>query len=224
MFNLTIKQKLYGLGTMVVLVFVIFGLVYLYAASLRTEAAAEAERNISIQIAEAGAKIAILEARRNEKDFLLRKDAKYAEEHAVTMAGLYSLLKDMQEHIKSDEGHDAVMRLTNLSHEYEKGFQMMVDAQTKVGLNEKVGLLGSLRKSVHDVEDTLKKYDNDKLAVKMLMMRRHEKDYLAREADKYIGRMADRKAEFEALLAESNIPAAAKRQLTQNMISYHSSF
>ena len=224
MFNLTIKQKLYGLGGIVVLTFAIFAMVYAYATGLRTEAAAEAERDISIQIAEAGAKIAILEARRDEKDFLLRKDAKYVEEHAATMAGLYDLLKDMQEHINSDEGLDAVRALNDLSRQYEEGFKLMVAAQTKVGLNEKLGLLGSLRKSVHDVEDALKKYKNDKLAVKMLMMRRHEKDYLARGADKYVGRMVERKVEFEALLAKSNIPAAAQKQISLSMNSYHKDF
>ena len=224
MFNLSIKQKLYGLGGIVILTFAIFGLVYLYAAGLRADAAAEAERNLSIQIAEAGAKMAILEARRNEKDFLLRKDVKYVDKHASTMAGLYDLLKDMQTRVKSEAGLEATRELIDRSHEYEKGFQLMVDAQTRVGLNEKVGLLGSLRKSVHDVEDTLKKYNNDKLAVKMLMMRRHEKDYLAREADKYIGRMADRKAEFEALLTKSDIPKAAQKQITGNMNSYHKDF
>ncbi|MDH3343075.1 MAG: methyl-accepting chemotaxis protein, partial [Gammaproteobacteria bacterium] len=96
--------------------------------------------------------------------------------------------------------------------------------QTKVGLDEKSGLLGALRKSVHDVEDALKKYKNDALAVKMLMMRRHEKDYLAREADKYVGRMADRKAEFESLLAKSGIPTASQKQITLNMNSYHRDF
>ena len=224
MFNLTIKQKLFGLAGIVILAFAVFAMVYAYAAGLRTEAAAEAERNTNIQLAEAGAKMAIQEARRNEKDFLLSKEIRYVDEHAYTMAGLYYLLKDMQGNIKSDEGLEAIRQLTDLSHKYEEGFQLMVDAQTKVGLNEKVGLLGSLRKSVHDVEDTLKKYKNDKLAVKMLMMRRHEKNYLARGKDKYIASMADRKAEFEVMLAKSNIPTAEQNQITDNMNRYHRDF
>jgi len=222
--NLTIKQKLFGFGGIVVLAFAIFAIVYVYATGLRGEAAAEAERATGILMTEAGAKIAILQARRDETDFLLRKDVKYVDEHASTMTGLYFLLKDMQNNIKSDEGLDAVEQLTQFSHEYEKGFQLMVSAQTEVGLNEKSGLLGSLRKSVHDVEDNLKKFKNDKLAVKMLMMRRHEKNYLAREADKYVGRMAERKAEFEVLLAKSNISAAVREQITRNMNSYHRDF
>ena len=134
MLNLTIKQKLYGLCGIVVLTFAIFGLVYLYAAGLRAEAAAEAERDVGIQIAEAGAKIAILEARRYEKDFLLRKDAKYLDDHANIMAGLYELLNNLQNHIKSEQGLQAVGKLIDRSHEYEEGFQLMASIQTEVGL------------------------------------------------------------------------------------------
>ena len=224
MFNLTIKQKLFGLGGIVVLAFAIFALVYLYATGLRAEAAAEAERDMTIQIAAAKAKIAMLESRRNEKDFLLRKDTKYVGKHAESMADLYQQIKTMQDNIKSAEGIEAVTDLGQRVREYEKGYHSMVDAQTRVGLSEKLGLLGSRRSSVHDVEETLKKYNNDQLAVKMLMMRRHEKDYLAREKDKYIGNMADRKAEFEVMLAKSNIPAAAREQIRTNMDSYHSDF
>ena len=224
MFNLTIKQKLFGLGGLVVLTFAIFAMVYAYSTALRTEAEVEAKRDMNIQQASADSKVAILQARRNEKDFLLRKDTKYIKKHANTMATLYESLETMQENIHSRQGLDAVRKLNDLAQKYEKGFQSMVAAQTRVGLNEKSGLLGSLRKSVHDVEDTLKKYKNDKLAVKMLMMRRHEKDYLARKDDKYITRMADRKAEFGVLLAESDIPAAAKRIITNNMDAYHNDF
>ena len=224
MFNLTIKQKLYGLAALVLVAFTIFGLVYVYATDIRADAAAEIERSLAIHNAETEARIALLQARRNEKDFLLRKDEKYIEDHAKTMQALYGHLQHIQDNVSSDEGLADVQTLRALSHEYEQGFKKMAEVQIRVGLNEKSGLLGHLRKSVHDVEETLKKFAHDKLAVKMLMMRRHEKDYLAREADKYIGRMAERKAEFESLLNKSNIPASAKKQISSNMDTYHKDF
>lgn len=224
MFNLTIKQKLFGLAGVIPVTLVVFAIVATYATSLRVKAAAEAERIVEIQTAVSAAKLDLLQARRNEKDFLLRMDTKYIDRHAKTMTDLYITLKKLQEHIKSDEGFDAVSKLNRLSREYEKSIQLMVKVQSKVGLNEKAGLLGSLRKSVHDVEDNLKKFNHDKLIVQMLKMRRHEKDYLARENDKYIARMAERKVEFEVLLAQSSIPAAAQKQITRNMNNYHKDF
>lgn len=224
MFNLTIKQKLFGLAGIIPVTLVVFAIVAIYATSLRIKAAAEAERTVEIQAAMSAARLDLLQARRNEKDFLLRMDTKYIDRHAKTMADLYIKLKKLQEHVKSDEGFDAVSKISRLSREYEKSIQLMVKVQSKVGLNEKTGLLGSLRKSVHVVEDYLKKFNNDKLIVQMLKMRRHEKDYLARENDKYIGRMHERKVEFEALLVKSNIPAAEQQQITRNMNNYHKDF
>lgn len=224
MFSLSIKQKLYGLAGVVIVAFTIFGLVYVYATGISDDATAVAERSEHIHNAEAEARIAILQARRNEKDFLLRKDEKYIGKHAKSMQGLYGYLQEIAENVISDTDRENVQSLIKHSRDYEKGFKDMVAVQIKLGLNEKLGLLGELRKSVHDVEDTLKKFSHDKLTVKMLMMRRHEKDYIARGSDKYIGRMAERKAEFEALLEKSNLPAKAQKSISANMDIYHSDF
>lgn len=224
MLNLTIKQKLYGLVGIVMLTFAGIVMVFAYATTLKAAGEAKAKHNVAILTTEAAARISILQARRDEKDFLLRKDSKYIKDHAKTMSVLYGYLEQLQTLIKSEEGLKAVGKLTDLAHGYENGFQTMANAEMRVGLNEESGLLGGLRQSVHNVEGSLKKFDNDKLAVKMLMMRRHEKDYLARGDDKYVARMAERKAEFEALLARSDIPMAEKNKITLNMNSYHQDF
>jgi len=224
MFSLTIKQKLYGLGGIVVAAFLIFAGVYLYSNSIRNQAESESAHVSGIDNALAEARIGVLEARRNEKDFLLRKDPKYIEKHGKTLAGVYGNLQTMQRLIVSREGREAVEHLNKAVGEYEKGFQLMATIQTEVGLNEKSGLLGNLRNSVHEVESKLKAFNSDKLTVKMLMMRRHEKDYLAREKDKYVKEIADRKVEFEKLLPGSGIPKSEQATIRKLMDSYHRDF
>ena len=54
-----------------------------------------------------------------------------------------------------------------------------------VGLNEDEGLLGSLRKAVHDVEDKLKSVAAPDALIAMLTMRRNEKDFIARLDPQY---------------------------------------
>lgn len=222
--NLTIKQKLYSLAGIVILAFIVFGLVYVYATGIRAEASAEKERGMNIHNAEAESRIALLQTRRQEKNFLAQKTDQSIELHADAMAELFGHLKYMQDQVISDEGDNTVRALIDISQKYEKSFQSMITMQIRIGLDEKSGLLGSLRQSVHDVEDSLKKFNNDKLTVKMLMMRRHEKDFVARGKKKYVGSMAERKAEFEVLLKKSNIPAAAQKQIRANMDSYHKDF
>lgn len=224
MLNITIKQKLIGLGGIVAAVFVIFFSVYLYGTSMRAEVTAEARRDMIMVEAETAARIAILQARKDEKDFLMQKDTSYVEKHAETMLGLYRQIEIMKSNIQSSEGMAALQQLTDLSQSYEKGFQMMVEAHTKMGLNETSGLLGNLRYAAHKVEDSLKEYDNDKLSVKLLMMRRHEKDYLARGDDKYIGLMAESKGQFGVLLSRSDLPKLARRDMRSSLNSYYNDF
>ena len=59
-------------------------------------------------------------------------------------------------------------------------------AEVKLGLNEKLGLSGSLRAAVHDIETKLKEVDDPRLTSGMLMMRRHEKDFMLRRDQKYV--------------------------------------
>lgn len=70
----------------------------------------------------------------------------------------------------------------------------------------------------------MKKFNNDRLTVTMLMMRRHEKDFLLRTDPKYIGRMDKRLAEFSGDLIQSDIPQDAQDNIMKLMKSYHSDF
>ena len=224
MLNFTIKQKLLGLGGIVVAVFMIFFIVYLYGSGIGDEVAVAAERDMVMEEAETGARIAILRARQNEKDFLMKKDRLYIDKHAETMQVLYQHLKVMQENIHSDQGMEAVEQLLVLSHKYEAGFQSMVNAQITLGLNGKSGLIGNLHYAANNIENTLKKLNRDELMVQMLMMRRHEKDYLARGGEKHIGQMAQSKGRFGVLLSDSGLAKKLRRQIRSNLNSYYNDF
>ena len=60
---------------------------------------------------------------------------------------------------------------------YLNEFRAVAEAETRLGLNEKLGLSGSLRDAVHDIEDKLKGLNNPSLTSGMLMMRRHEEGF-----------------------------------------------
>jgi methyl-accepting chemotaxis protein len=58
----------------------------------------------------------------------------------------------------------------------------------------------------------------------MLMMRRHEKDFMLRGTEKYVGRIAERRAEFEQILAESFVDEAGKAEISKLLAAYHKDF
>ena len=202
----------------------IFFIVYLYGSGIGDEVAVAAERDMVMEETETGARIAILRARQNEKDFLMKKDRLYIDKHAETMLVLYQHLKVMQENIHSDQGMEAVEQLLALSHKYEAGFQSMVNAQITLGLNGKSGLIGNLHYAANNIENTLNELNRDELMVQMLMMRRHEKNYLARGDEKHIGQMAQSKGRFGVLLSDSGLAKKLRRQIRSNLNSYYNDF
>ncbi|MDH5558692.1 MAG: methyl-accepting chemotaxis protein, partial [Alphaproteobacteria bacterium] len=146
-----------------------------------------------------------LQMRRREKDFLLRRDMKYAEQyHAAADAVIGTMEKIEGQSVATDIA--ANLRNTKGKIvDHVAAFDNLVALHERLGFDEKAGLQGSLRKAVHEAESKLEELNLDNLTVKMLMMRRHEKDFMLRGDDKYIKNIAERRAEFNGLLDEAMI-------------------
>jgi methyl-accepting chemotaxis protein len=77
---------------------------------------------------------------------------------------------------------------------------------------------------VHSVESKLKTYDQPRLAVLMLMMRRHEKDFMLRGEEKYGDELNKRVDEFLTALKTADLPAEAKPEIARLIDTYKTSF
>jgi len=165
-----------------------------------------------------------LQMRRNEKDFLLRKTGKYVNKYDQSAKGVIGHLNEIR-HLPIALSVDSTIGKAIAAVEKHKNqFATVVENAKALGLNEKSGLRGTLRESVHAVEKKLKAANLDALTVKMLMMRRHEKDFMLRGAEKYLGRVVKRHSEFKTLLAETGLPPADKAEITKLMQSYQDDF
>lgn len=81
---------------------------------------------------------------------------------------------------------------------YSSIFNTYSQSQETLGFSEDVGLQGALRSAVHNIETRLEEFNVPVMQVKMLMMRRHEKDFIMRGAPKYLTRLNARVDEFKA--------------------------
>lgn len=125
---------------------------------------------------------------------------------------------------ETESGKNSLNAISNKFQEYSLQFKKIVDLYNSYGLTETDGLHGALRQSVHNVETLLKNYDEAALTISMLSMRRHEKDFMARLDDKYIGRMADEYKNFTSLISQSSIPYSDQKNIEKLMASYQDSF
>ncbi|ALK10814.1 methyl-accepting chemotaxis protein [Blastochloris viridis] len=170
----------------------------------------------------------MLEARRAEKDFLLRAEAGYIQRHAelATSAsrqidalhrGLQAVgLSDLKD--KADEietGFDA----------YVAQFKELAAARQTLGLDQNSGLEGRLRASIHAVEKRLGEIGSPpSLSAAMLTLRRHEKDFMLRRDAKYGAQMKTAAAELRRLIEAEPMAAATKQAMYGELDAYQRDF
>jgi methyl-accepting chemotaxis protein len=171
--------------------------------------------------------IDMLEARRNEKNFQQRRDESYAKRHAeqvVTIDADFDRLLTLTQSGGMSDLSDKVRLAHDGFKNYASDFASLVSTEIKLGLNETLGLSGSLRAAVHDIEAKLKEIDNPRLTSWMLMMRRHEKDFMLRRDQKYAGELKKSAAEFSKALAAAEIPSAMAVEITLKLEKYQKEF
>ena len=212
------------IGGVALLIFIVVGAAQFIAEQQRRAAEEVAESALDNKLVADAVSREFLNARRREKDFLLRMDEKYVSQHATVVQDVNAGLEQLEQAPELNVFDAQLQEIVTAFANYDAKFAVVVGLQREIGLNEEEGLLGRLRSSVHNVEEALKKYNADNLTVIMLMMRRHEKDFLARLDPKYVGRIDDRLAEFGPALTASDIPAAEQDKITDLMKSYVADF
>lgn len=166
-----------------------------------------------------------LELRKHEKDFLARKDIKYRAKFEQTYHSYEATLKTLEQ--KVDElGFDQINTRQLRAHftSYSNNFYQLISAYEKVGLNEKLGLQGELRKRVHEIEKTIKSFNKSQLLADTLMLRRREKDFLLRMDPKYLAKFNHDYALFSQHLYTSDLSAKLTFQLQTELDAYRKAF
>ncbi|WP_420004663.1 methyl-accepting chemotaxis protein [Arenibacterium sp. LLYu02] len=199
-----------------------------YTHSARDTYQEEAERMDRLDRTIVGMEVDFLQARRAEKDFLLRLDEKYVDRHRAVIAELTAHLdsarKQSTEIVELSDKQDALDSLQTAITSYAESFLAVVETHRALGLDETQGLQGHLRNAVHQVEESLKSTTSADLQAKMLMMRRHEKDFIMRQDAKYLDRLNERVEEFKAFPVDYFTDAAQRDQILTLLEEYQASF
>ncbi|MDB5410061.1 MAG: putative methyl-accepting chemotaxis protein [Rhodospirillales bacterium] len=168
-------------------------------------------------------KIDLLEARRSEKDFLLRRKEEYVPKHAAALQNFERDSKGLNE-IVGVESQELLAKVSADTSLYGAQFAKVAELYRAVGLDESSGLQGTLRKAVHDIEALISGDTLATLDAAMLLMRRHEKDFLARGDAKYVDAMKGAAASFEKKLDDSDLPPSQKAAIKDKLGVYQRDF
>ncbi|ABD88008.1 methyl-accepting chemotaxis protein [Rhodopseudomonas palustris] len=159
--------------------------------------------------------------------FLRKPDDKLIADHKAVVSSAHLHLDAIEKMVEPFDDGDPLKQTSALRsgfNLYLTRFQNLVSAQQVLGFNENQGLQGKLRATVHQVESRLAEFDQPRLSNLMLMMRRHEKDFMLRGDEKYTVQFDKRIDEFGEMLAASDMSAAVKAELATLIKSYNASF
>lgn len=223
-FHLRLRAQILLLG--VAGVFVV-GAIYLIGLQIEDRSQQTADRFSLLESTTAKVSEGLLQAREIATEFLRKPDGKKAATHDELVKVVTSQLSDIEAIATAlPEGDPLRQSLSfrSVITSYTTRFSNVASAQKLIGFNENDGLQGKLRTAVRSVETKLKTFDQPRLAVLMLMMRRHEKDFMLRGDEKYGDELNNRASEFLAELAKSDLPDSAKAEIVQLVQSYKASF
>lgn len=225
--SIRLTHKVMAIGLFGLVGVVAFGAIYEIGS--RSQDASRNVANRARAIADLNKQLSIemLEARRNEKNFQQRRNESYAKAHAE-LIGPINRDFDEVERLMSAADMGALSDKTKQAQEgfkrYTVDFTALVAAETRLGLNETLGLSGSLRAAVHDIEAKLKEVDDPRTTSWMLMMRRHEKDFMLRRDPKYIAEVKKAAVEFSKAIEVVAVPTAVMSDIAAKLQKYLSEF
>ena len=181
--NFTIKQKL----------IILAGFILLGLAGLYIENSVNQNKNahlVKIRSELQDVQLSILQLRRNEKDFLLRSDEKYRKRFNSVVKQTSHLLSLLEtDLIQANVKIEKVVLLNDLLKAYQTLFNDLVDASIIKGLTKTSGSYGGLRAASNELEATIRQLNDLEAKVDLLMLRRHEKDFILRHEEKYANKV-----------------------------------
>jgi methyl-accepting chemotaxis protein len=225
--TLRLTHKIAAIGLLGIAGLAAVGAIYLVSTTSQERYRRGAEN--ARQISEQASRFALhfLEARRAEKDFLLELKESHIARHR-DLAAKIAVDLDSVRQLASEAGHTAIAETASAVRRgldtYSKNIGELMETRVKLGLDEKSGLEGELRKSAHDIETRLKEFEDPFLTATLLMMRRHEKDFIMRRDLRYVEEMKKRAAEFSKMIADGVLPPEGKAEVSAKLAAYQRDF
>jgi methyl-accepting chemotaxis protein len=219
----------YQIGLLVALAALVFGLSAIIQTTSKHQAdislgAAAAQR----QLLDLSSKVEVglLEARRHEKNFLLRHDQASQKEHAQAIQAMETALGGMSAVLPPDQAEKKarIETVRTALARYVGAFRDMVALQTKVGLTVSDGALGEMRDAARQMEDGVRQTEQSRQIIPLLTMRAAERDYLDRRSAQDLTEWENRATQFQQMIQSSDLPPAIRATILDRLTTYRNAF
>ena len=220
MFRLSVRNTLWIIALLVVFSFALLSMSSMYRMNQMSEVETLGSRLANIQ-----SKMLILF--RDEKNFvsgldmqdfeLMQQSSKDLQQQVLIIKGTFSDLDIDRE--------GQVNEVLSLLQSYHQAAESTADLLFLIGLDEKKGLRGQLRRSIHQVEGLLSEVKaSPVLMVDMLTLRRNEKDFIIRKNPKYLTKHQGNSELFERDIKATKLTVDTKQKLNDGLDAYRAAF
>jgi methyl-accepting chemotaxis protein len=218
---MNVNQKIWiGFGSVLALVGVGSTIGYLKSRNAERAGAQLVNEFLAEYTAAKSAAEQISMTRIHEQRFFNRNDEKEVALVGTELGKLRASMTAVQA-ASADSGRDAAAgAVIDKAGAYATTFARAHQLTVRRGLTPDAGFEGELRKAVHSVEALVKEQGRLELTVIMLMVRRHEKDYLLRGDPKYLADINARIGEFSETMRKAALPATVQKEIAEKWTAY----
>lgn len=206
------------------ILFLLLGAGYFVSSSISASVKKEEQRFASIDRTANQLKALILDRRDVEKEFFLEPSLELIEAINNNFDAIGQKLVDLHALAKEQAFLDELDAIDAQLKERDTLFELTSNNFVELGLSETEGVRGSLRAAVKDAEAELVRANLEVLTIKVLMMRRHEKDFMLRGDAKYLDELDARVAEFNLQIGWTPLADDKKKLVTELIGKYQTEF
>ena len=217
----SLRAKLAAAFTaLIVLMLLIGGVSFLGLLRSSTEIRGYVDKDDRIADLSLRSSTAMLKARRNEKDFMLKVgDLGFYEARSryatLVRSQMNDIRKDMAAVRTLSDDRDTAMvtdKIVRITDQYEAGFMKVVELNGRLGRGD-TGLEGRFRDKAREMETIVNQSRSERLMNDLLAIRSEEKDYLLRGRDRYVEAVGEKVEKFRKDAAASAVTPSRKGKL-----------
>ena len=184
---------------------------------------AEADRLVGQQVELTRLRDDVRDALIATQTFLLTRETQAAERFQASHASASARVDTLSSAATAAQATELSQLETGLGT-YAKAFDVLVRKDTELGLTPDTGLEGAMREAVHSIEKQLETAEDAELRVSMLMLRRHEKDFILRRNADYIEKHAAEAEKFSGMIKKVFKPGAQRMRVMEALDVYANAF
>lgn len=167
----------------------------------------------------------LLKLKEQEQLYFHNNDAALADQITVEGKQLAQKLSDLKAVFTAQKLPSSGLEMTlHANDAHQQAFATLVEKKEALGLTPKTGMYGKLRSAVHRVETSLNTVNHTELTAAMLMLRRHEKDFMLRDQQKYVDKFAASIQTFNQLLSDSSLTDTLQQSISADIGVYEKTF